>query len=95
MPPSTSAFCELDLYIQPRASRTQVVGLHDGALKIRLAAPPVDGQANEALIEFVAKRCEVRRTSVRIVSGLTSRRKRVQIDGVSIEEAKRRLTTSE
>lgn len=72
----------IDLYVQPRAARSEVVGLHDGVIKIRLAAPPVDGAANDALVEFLADLFRVRKSSVRVVAGHTSRRKVVEIDGV-------------
>ena len=74
---------ELTLYIQPRASRTEVVGVHGDALKIRLAAPPVDGEANDELIRFLAKLLEVPKSAVTIEAGGTGRRKRVLVEGVS------------
>ena len=67
----------------PRASRTEVVGEHDGALRVRLAAPPVDGAANDELIRLLAKIFEVSRTAVTIVSGHSSRLKQVSIEGVT------------
>ena len=67
---------------QPRASRTEIVGEHDGALRIRLAAPPVDGAANEELIRHIAKRVGVARSRVRVLSGDTGRSKVVEIDDV-------------
>lgn len=72
-----------DVRVQPRASRSEVVGEHDGALRIRLAAPPVDGAANEALIELLADLVHVAKRSVRIVAGESSRRKVVEIDGIT------------
>lgn len=76
----------LSVYVQPRASRTEVVGLHDGSVKIRLAAPPVDGAANAALIEFVAKTLRVPKRNVSIASGQSNRRKILEIEGVTSEE---------
>lgn len=73
----------IDIYVQPRASKTTIVGMHDGAVKIRLAAPPVDGAANTALVEFVAERMDIAKSRVRIVAGATSRRKVVEVDGVT------------
>ncbi|MBZ4414043.1 DUF167 domain-containing protein [Myxococcus sp. XM-1-1-1] len=73
---------ELALLIQPRASRTRVVGEHDGLLKIQLAAPPVDGEANAALLEFLGKQLGVPRRQVRLVAGDASRRKRVHVVGI-------------
>lgn len=68
--------------VAPRASRQGVLGAHDGALKIALTAPPVDRAANEALIAYIAKVLGVPRCEVRIVSGASSRRKRVEVLGV-------------
>lgn len=75
----TSEGVFLRLYVQPRSSRNQVVGLHDNALKIRLAAPPVDGAANKNCCEFLAKLFGVAKSDVTLVSGDTSRQKRVLI----------------
>jgi uncharacterized protein (TIGR00251 family) len=69
--------------VQPRASRTDVAGVYGDALKVRLAAPPVDGAANDELVEFFANTFAVRRQSVRIVAGEASRSKIVEIDGVT------------
>lgn len=65
----------LTLHIQPGAKKTEVAGLYGDALKIRLAAPPVDGKANAALIEFVAERLGLAKSAVSLKSGQTSRRK--------------------
>lgn len=75
----------LELFIQPRASRTRVVGEHDGRLKIQLAAPPVDGKANAALLEFLARALGVRKSELELVAGSTGRRKRVRVPGVTLE----------
>lgn len=69
----------LELYVQPGAKRSEFAGRHGERLKIRLAAPAVEGKANEALVEFLAHYYHVPRRSVRIASGLRSRRKRVVI----------------
>lgn len=69
----------LDLHVQPGAARTEFAGKHGERLKVRLQARAVDGKANEALIDFLAAHFGVPRRSVRIVSGLKSRQKRVQI----------------
>lgn len=70
----------LTLHIQPGAKKTEFAGLHGDALKIRLAAPPVDGKANEALVKFIAETLGIARSVVSIKSGHTSRRKVVEID---------------
>ena len=80
----------LRLHIQPGAKKTEVVGLHGEALKIRLAAPPVDGKANACLIAFLADRLGVARSAISLVSGEASRAKRVRIRGVGSESVRRR-----
>ena len=72
---------ELLVLVQPRASRTRALGEHDGRLKIALAAPPVDGEANAALIEFLADALDLRKADIELVDGATSRRKRVILRG--------------
>lgn len=71
---------KIEVYIQPRASRTEIAGRHDGAIKIRIASPPVDNAANRTLIEFVAARLGIAKGKVRIVAGGSSRRKLLEID---------------
>ncbi|HEV8109581.1 MAG TPA: DUF167 domain-containing protein [Burkholderiales bacterium] len=71
----------LDLHVQPGASRSEFAGRHGERIKVRLAAPAVDGEANDALIEFLAAHYGVAKRDVRILSGLKSRQKRVEIDG--------------
>lgn len=80
-----------DVHVQPRASRTEVVGSYGTALKIRLQAPPVDGRANAALVAFLAERLEVRQQQVEIVSGHTGRSKRVAVVGLSVAQIRTRL----
>jgi uncharacterized protein (TIGR00251 family) len=89
----TSA-ARISVYVQPRANKTAVAGMHDGCVKVRLAAPPVDGAANAALIEFVAERLRIAKSRVRIVNGQTSRRKVVEVDGVSAEQLASALNES-
>ena len=81
----------LDIRVIPRAKTTALSGTRDGALVVRLAAAPVDGAANDTLVEFLAGLLQIRRAGVRIVSGLTGRRKRVEITGVREPEARARL----
>ena len=69
--------------VVPRASRNQIAGVEGGALKINLTAPPVEGAANAALIEFVAEWLGVRRSAVSIVSGDKARYKLVRVSGVT------------
>ncbi len=76
--------------VQPRASRSEIVGKHGEALKVRIAAPPVEGAANSELVALLAKRLGVTKSAVRIVRGEQARDKLVEVDGVS-EEAVRQL----
>ena len=72
----------LRLHIQPGAKKTEVAGLHGEALKIRLAAPPVDGKANACLLAFLADQLGIAKSAVSLISGESSRAKRVHIRGV-------------
>ena len=76
----------LTLHIQPGAKKTEFAGLHGDALKIRLAAPPVDGKANEALVKFIAATLHLPKSSVMLKSGHTSRRKVLEISGAESSE---------
>jgi len=76
-------FAILNVRVVPRTSRSEIVGFHDGALKIRLAAAPVDGAANAELIKLLAKKFGVAKSDVSIVSGETSRTKRIRINNLS------------
>ena len=67
--------------VVPRASRTEIIGEHNGALKIRLAAPPVEGVANEELVRLLAKTFGVSRSAVTITSGRNSRIKKLRVTG--------------
>ncbi len=71
----------LTLHIQPGAKKTEFAGLHGDALKIRLAAPPVDGKANEALVRFLADVLDLPKSAVILKSGQTSRRKVLEVTG--------------
>lgn len=77
---SSGSACVLDISAVPGAKRTEVVGLHDGALRLRLAAPPVDGKANDEIVAWLAKSLGLPRRDVQLLRGPTSRRKQIQID---------------
>ena len=77
------AACVIHCWIQPRASKTSIAGLHAGCLKISLAAPPVDGQANAELCKFLAKKLDLSKSSVTISAGDASRRKSVRVEGIA------------
>jgi uncharacterized protein len=81
----------LRIRVQPRAKRDEVVGERDGAIVIRLKAPPVDGKANAALTAFIAKAAGVPRSRVEIVKGATAREKAVRVDGVAEAALRRAL----
>jgi uncharacterized protein (TIGR00251 family) len=78
----------LRVRVIPRATRNQVSGLHDGALKIRLTAPPVEGKANKALCSFLAKSLNLAPQNIQVVSGETSRQKRIYVRGVKLSDLK-------
>jgi uncharacterized protein len=77
--------------VQPRARKNAITGELDGALKLALTAPPSDGKANAACIEFLANLLRVARSSITIASGQTSRRKVIRVAGLSAEEIHKRL----
>jgi len=71
------------LRVQPRSSREGLVGVHDGALRLRTSAPPVDGAANDAVVRLLADALGVPRRAVRVITGATSRHKTVLVAGVT------------
>lgn len=70
--------------VVPRASQTGAAGTHEGALKVRIAAPPVDGAANEELVRFLARSLGVASSAVEITGGHTSKNKRIRVRGASV-----------
>lgn len=72
-----------DVLVQPRASRARVGPVHDGRLKVAVTSPPVDGEANAAVIELLAKTLGVARGAVEVIAGASSRRKTIKVSGVS------------
>jgi hypothetical protein len=81
----------LRVHVNPRSSRNQVTGWHDGILSVKLTAPPVEGAANKACVEFLANLLGVRKSQVVLISGDKSREKVFEIAGVSQDEISRRL----
>jgi len=73
----------VDVLVQPRASRAKVGPIHDGRLKVAVTSPPVDGEANAAVIELFAKQLGVAKNAVEVIAGTSSRRKTLRITGVS------------
>lgn len=88
---ATPAGVRLRVHVQPGASRTEVAGRHGDAIKLRLAAPPVDGKANEALLRFVAELFGVPVRDVTLVRGASSRAKVIDVAGVDLGAATRIL----
>lgn len=72
----------------PRSSKTEIVGEHDGALKVKLRSPPVEGAANAEIVKMMAKSFGVARSAVSIISGETSRNKRVRVEGGTVKRLK-------
>lgn len=78
----------LDVHVVPKASRSAVIGVYAGRLKIALAAPPVDGAANAALLRFLADALGIAKRQVTLLRGEHSRQKTVAISGVSLEQVR-------
>jgi uncharacterized protein (TIGR00251 family) len=79
--------------VQPRAKKNAITGELGDALKLALTAPPVEGRANEACVEFFANLLDVPRSSITIASGETSRRKVIRVVGMTADEVRRRIGT--
>jgi uncharacterized protein (TIGR00251 family) len=82
----SDGWVEFTVRVIPRASRSEVVGEFDGALKVKVCAPPVDGAANAEIQKLIAKRLGVSRSATQIVSGESSRTKRLRVSGVTAEQ---------
>jgi hypothetical protein len=82
----------LDIYVQPRASKNELVGIQGDELKVRLTSPPVEGAANKLCQEFMAKLLGVSRKDVTLVTGERSRHKRLLITGLDPDDVRNRLT---
>jgi uncharacterized protein (TIGR00251 family) len=82
---------EIRVRVQPRASRDEIAGERDGAVVIRVTAPPVGGEANEAVRRLVAKRVGVAKGHVKVVRGTRGRDKVIAVEGVTAAELRRRL----
>ena len=81
----------LTVHVQSNAARTECVGVHGDAIKIRVAARPIQGAANEELIRFIADRCSLARTQIQIQGGAETRRKRLCVRGITAEVLVARL----
>jgi uncharacterized protein len=87
----TSSGVSFAVKLQPKASKTAIIGELDGALKISVNAPPVEGRANDALVKFVAQLLKVARSSVTIAAGASSRNKVIRVEGLTAEQVRWRL----
>ena len=76
----------IEILVQPRASRAKIGPMHDGRIKVAVTSPPVDGEANAAVIELLAKRLGVARGNVEIIAGASSRRKTVKVTGATEQQ---------
>lgn len=81
----------LHIHVQPQASKNKIVGLYDGRLKIAVAAPPVEGKANDEVVRFLAKFLRLARKDVVIQSGRQSKRKKVLLRSLPLEDIRRRV----
>ena len=88
---STTGGILIDVRVIPRAAKSGLAGTRDGALLVRLNAPPVEGAANAELIEVLAKALGVPRRAVTLVAGERSRQKRVRVAGLTVAEAEEKL----
>jgi hypothetical protein len=82
------------IHVQPRAANNGFVGIHGGAVKLRITAPPVDGKANDLVIAILAKLFQVPKAAVSLVSGQQSRQKRFRVAGIGLESALKLLAAA-
>jgi uncharacterized protein (TIGR00251 family) len=87
----TAAGLEIRLHVQPRAKRCEISGVHNGALKVKVTAPPVDDAANRAIVDFFSSLLGISKSSLQIVSGLKSKDKKLQIKGISLASLLNRI----
>ena len=81
----------ISVRVIPRAGRSEIAGVREGALLVRLNAPPVDGAANTELIEVLAEALDVSKRDISIASGMTSKQKRIKVSGIGVDRAASRL----
>jgi len=84
---------QIMVQVQPNASRDEVKGFQDGILRVRIAAPPVEGKANKRLIEFLSEVLHVPKTRITLKKGLSSKRKSVTIEGLTMAEISERVNS--
>ena len=81
-----------EVRVQPRSSKTEISGIQDGILRVRLTSPPVDGAANRQCIELLSRKMKIPKRAIRIASGASARRKRLKVLGLGVEEMKNILS---
>lgn len=81
----------IEIYVQPKASKNELIGIHEGILKIRISSPPVEGEANRECLKFLSKVLDFPKSLLQIVQGKKSRRKKILVPGVSGEDLHNRL----
>ena len=81
----------LHLFVQPKASKNEVVGPHNGEIKIKITSPPVDGEANAGLIEYLSKLFKIPKRDITLIKGETNRHKAVELTGITLEKAQELL----
>ena len=91
----TSGGVRIRIKAQPRASKTEIGGVRDGVLHVKLTAPPSDGAANKHLVEFFSRKLKIAKSHIEILSGEKGRHKRLFLQGVSASELKSRLEITE
>jgi uncharacterized protein (TIGR00251 family) len=84
----------LKVYLQPRSSKNGIVGPYRDGIKVKVIAPPIEGKANEALIQFLAKEFGISHSSIKILKGLHTREKTLKVSGISNQELLRKLKFS-
>ncbi len=82
---------EISLYIQPGASKSDLAGIHNGQIKLKIKAPPVDGKANEAVVEFLSEILGTAKRNIQILKGEKSREKKVLVAGFTVDLVKEKL----
>ena len=91
MTPPRRAAITFDVLVQPRASRAKIGPRHDGRIKIAVTSPPVDGEANAAVIALLADALGIAKSAIEVVAGASSRRKTLRVAGITIEQIERLL----
>jgi uncharacterized protein (TIGR00251 family) len=82
----------INVQVQPNAGRSQVVSFVGGVLKVKIAAPPVEGKANKKLVEFLSEMLDISKSQINIVKGASGKNKVIEIDGLDVAEVKRRFS---